>query len=369
MSIDYKNRLEHLSHYFKENGLTIGMVMDPANVFYYTGFDSDPHERFMALVWDVEEDGFRLFVPALDKDIAAEDSVIKSIIPISDEEDPFAILKREIETGGSGRIGLEMKVVSMFHHQRLEEVFPGFTYADIQEGINQQRLKKSRDEIVYMQEAVDIIEKVLEEGIKKVKPGMTEAELTAELEYLMKTFGAEGPSFSTIVLGGEKSAWPHGVPGERKLQNGDFLLIDFGVKTRAGYCSDTTRTFVIGEASEKQKEIYNIVKEANEAGIQAVKAGKALKHFDIAAREVINKSGYGEYYNNRVGHGLGIEVHEEPSVHENNEQIAESGFLFTIEPGIYIPDFGGVRIEDEVYIDENGEAEVLTSFPKELQVL
>jgi len=221
MSIDYKNRLDDLSHYFKESDLAIGIVMHPANVFYYTGFNSDPHERFMALVWDGKEDDYRLFVPALDKEMAQADACIDQVIPISDEEDPFAILKREV-SGDSGQIGLEKKAVTMFRHERLKEVFPASTYLDIQDGINKQRLIKSRDEIHFMQEAVDIIEKVLEEGIKKVQVGMTEAELTAELEYLMKKFGAEGPSFSTIVLSGKKSALPHGVPGARKLQDGDF---------------------------------------------------------------------------------------------------------------------------------------------------
>ncbi|MDY0393438.1 M24 family metallopeptidase [Virgibacillus halophilus] len=204
---------------------------------------------------------------------------------------------------------------------------------------------------------------------KKVKIGMTELELTAELEYLMKKFGANGPSFSTIVLSGEKAALPHGTPGDRAFKEGDFLLIDMGVVISEGYCSDITRTFIIGEASDKQREIYDIVRQSTLAGIDAVKAGVPLKTFDIAARNVIKESGYGQFFNNRVGHGLGIEVHEEPSVHENNEQIAESGLLFTIEPGIYIPGYGGVRIEDNVYINEKGKAEVVTAFPRELQIL
>ncbi|GAB3807577.1 hypothetical protein GCM10028868_37410 [Virgibacillus kimchii] len=153
------------------------------------------------------------------------------------------------------------------------------------------------------------------------------------------------------------------------MQKGDFLLIDFGVITKEGYCSDITRTFIVGEASEKQKEIYDIVLQSNRAGVNSVKAGVPLKTFDIAARNVINESGYGEYFNNRIGHGLGIEVHEEPSIHENNDKVAENGLFFTIEPGIYIPGYGGVRIEDEVYINEEGVAEVLTSFPRELQIL
>ncbi|WP_077328712.1 M24 family metallopeptidase [Virgibacillus siamensis] len=368
MSMDYQNRLNQLRKGFKDNHFSLALISNPSNVFYYTGFNSDPHERFMALAWNGKTDEFTLFVPALDLEIANDASIVKTIIPVADDEDPFQVLQGEMGDGITA-IGLEMKEVSMYRHQQLQTVFPDASYTDIQSEINKQRLKKSRSEIEYLQEAVDIIEKVLEEGTKKVKAGMTEAELAAELEYLMKKFGAVGPSFSTIVLSGEKAALPHGVPNDRKLQTGDFLLIDFGVKTKNGYCSDITRTFVIGEASEKQKEIYNFVLESNQAGIRAVKAGSPLKSFDLAARNVIENSGYGEYFNNRVGHGLGIDVHEEPSVHSNNEQSAEKGLFFTIEPGIYIPQFGGVRIEDEVYINEDGEAEVLTTFPRELQVL
>ncbi len=368
MTINYQSRLTTLQNYLQEQSIDIAIITDPANVFYYTGFHSDPHERFLALVLDGRDQAFTLFVPALDKEIADNESYVKNIVPISDEEDPFS--KLQMELGANVQyIGLEMKVVSMFRHQRLQEVFPDASYTDIQPAINKQRLKKSRNEIDYMQEAVNIIEKVLAEGVKKVKVGMTEAELAAELEFLMKRFGAAGPSFSTIVLAGEKSALPHGTPGDRALQNGDFLLIDFGVITNAGYCSDITRTFIVGEATEEQRKIYEIVLKSNQSGIDAVQAGVPLKAFDIAARKVIDESGYGDYFNNRVGHGLGIEVHEEPSIHENNETIAENGLMFTIEPGIYLPDYGGVRIEDEVYINENGKAEVLTTFPKDLQIL
>lgn len=368
MTIDHQERIKQLKSSLTKKNIDIALITDPSNVFYYTGFNSDPHERFMAFVVDNRTDDLKLFVPALDKEMADQDSVIKNSIPISDEQDPFVVLKDELGENIE-KIGVETKHVSMFRHQKLQAAFPKASYKDIQEDINNQRLKKSREEINYLQEAVDIIEKVLEEGIKKVKIGMTEAELAAELEFLMKKFGASGPSFSTIVLAGEKSALPHGVPGDRAFKKGDFLLIDFGVITPKGYCSDITRTFVIGEASDKQKEIYNIVLESNEAGIEAVKAGVPLKNFDIAARNVINDSGYGDYFHNRVGHGLGIEVHEEPSIHNKNEEIAEAGLFFTIEPGIYLPELGGVRIEDEVFINENGEREVLTSFPKELKVL
>ncbi|MFA1820978.1 M24 family metallopeptidase [Virgibacillus oceani] len=369
MTIDYQVRLNALLENLNQKELDLAIVTSPANVFYFTGFHSDPHERFMALIVDNWNKEFTLFVPALDKEIAATESFVKNIIPISDEESPFSKLKSELGKVVKRNIGLEMNVVSMLRHNQLQATFPEASYDDIQPYINKLRLNKSRNEVIHLQVAVDIIEKVLAEGIKKVHIGMTEAELAAELEYLMKKFGAVGPSFSTIVLAGEKAALPHGTPGDRALKKSDFLLIDFGVLTKDGYCSDITRTFIIGEATDKQKEIYNIVLQSNQAGLSAVKAGVPLKTFDIEARNVIKRNGYGDYFNNRVGHGIGVEVHEEPSIHEKNDKIAEKGLFFTIEPGIYIPDYGGVRIEDEVYINEDGEAEVLTSFSRELQIL
>lgn len=366
--IDYNERLKAFQSYLKDEGQAIGLITNPANVFYLTGFNSDPHERFLGLVLDTRSDEMMLFVPALDRQAATEEAVIEEIIPISDEQNPFDVVAERLGSA-VGSIGLEMGHVTMLRHQAMQGVFPDAEFADVEVEINRMRKRKSRAEVEYMQEAVDIIEKVLAEGIKKVKIGMTESELVGQLELLMKEHGAVGPSFATMVLAGEKSALPHGVPGDREIQSGDFLLIDFGVITKNGYCSDITRTFVVGEASDKHKEIYNHVLASNQAGIDAVRANVPLKMFDLAARKVIDEAGYGEYFNNRIGHGLGIEVHEAPSVHEKNEDIAEPGLFFTIEPGIYIPDFGGVRIEDEVYINDEGRAEVLTSFPKELQVL
>lgn len=367
MNNEYQQRLTALQNDLIEKEIDIALITTPANVFYYTGFNSEPHERFMGLILDNRTKEFILFVPALDAEAAAEASHVRNIVPISDEEDPFAILQSKLGKDVT-HFGIEMKTLSVFQYNQLQTIFTQATYDDIQPFINSQRLKKSPAEVKYVKKAIEIIEKVMAEGIKKVEVGMTEAAFTAELEFLMRKFGADGPSFSTIALAGEKAALPHGTPGDRVIQKGDFLLIDMGV-IKDGYCSDITRTFIVGEASEKQKEIYDIVLQSTNAGIDAVKAGVPVKTFDIAARNVINEKGYDEYFNNRVGHGLGIEVHEEPSIHENNEQIAEAGLMFTIEPGIYIPDWGGVRIEDDVYINEHGEVEVLTTFPKELQII
>ncbi|WP_042353765.1 M24 family metallopeptidase [Bacillus rubiinfantis] len=364
MNTTLQTRMELLVDYLKPQKIDVAIINAPKNVYYYSGFYSDPHERFMALVLDVRNGCNYLFVPALDFEEAEKSAIVEKIIPISDEENPYQVLKQTIGNKVNV-IGLETKNITIYQQEQLQHFFAEYHYQNIGQFIADQRMRKSQEEITKVQKAIDVIENVLAEGLKKVRVGISEIELTAELEYLMRKFGADGPSFSTIVLSGEKSSLPHGRPDNRKIQQGDLLLIDMGVIMN-GYCSDITRTFVVGKETEEQRNIYQIVQESVQAGIQAVKAGATAASVDIAARNVIVANGYGKYFNNRVGHGLGMEVHEEPSIHGKNEIQLEPGFLFTIEPGIYIPGFGGVRIEENVYVNSRGEAEVLTNFPTEL---
>lgn len=363
----YETRQRRLIESLKDNGVNGALLLSPANIFYYTGFLSNPHERFMGLAIIPETRHAILFVPALDHEAASGAAAVDQIIPIQDDQLPMQAVKEVIQ-GLHGPIGIEPKALNYERYVGLTSTFPDACVMDIEELIGKQRLSKSADEVRAIREAIRIIELVMDEGIRKVKPGMTEAELTAELEYLMRMHGADGPSFSTIVLSGEKAALPHGSPGARKITAGDFLLIDMGV-VKDGYCSDITRTFVIGEPTEEQQRIYNIVRRSNEAGIEASRAGVPLCGIDSASRKVIEDEGYGKFFNNRVGHGVGIEVHEAPSVHAKNEIPAEPGNVFTIEPGIYIPGYGGVRIEDIVHLTEDGHAEVLTTFPKDLRII
>ncbi|MGM0900497.1 MAG: M24 family metallopeptidase [Bacillota bacterium] len=363
MSELYQTRLNALTEYLINKEVDLAIVNSPKNVFYYTGFHSEPYERFLALVIDVRNRKHYLFVPALDQEAAETSSYIKQIIPISDELNPYQVLKDTIGEKLSS-IGLETKNVSLFQQEQLNHYFLGFTYKNIGGFISEQRMRKSAEEIAKVQHAVNLIEQVLAAGINRFQEGMTELELTSEFEYQMRKLGADGPSFPTTVLSGVKSSLPHGSPNHKKIIKGDFLLIDMGVIT-GGYCSDLTRTFVVGEETAEQRRIYDIVREATRAGIHAAKAGIRIGNVDIAARKIIQDAGYGEYFNNRVGHGLGIDIHEEPSIHMNNDMTLQSGYLFTIEPGIYIPGFGGVRIEENVYIEEGGGAKVLTTYPTE----
>jgi len=237
----------------------------------------------------------------------------------------------------------------------------------VEEPLREMRLIKSAEEVARIRHAVRLVEQALSESLKKVKPGVTEMEIVAELEYQMKRLGADGPSFDTMVLAGEKSALPHGTPGSRQVREGDLLLFDLGVAAD-GYVSDITRTFAIGEISAQLREIYETVLAANEAAIAEVRPGVTLAHLDQTARRVIEEKGYGPYFMHRLGHGLGMDVHEYPSVHGQNQDVLRPGMVFTIEPGIYLPGVGGVRIEDDVLVTDSG-CDVLTQFPKQLTVI
>lgn len=358
-------RINQLYSYMDQHALDAVLVNMPKHVYYLTGFASDPHERFLGLIIPRHSEPF-LLVPALDLEAAQAASEVKLIYTHTDTDNPYDVLKKHLPAGIQ-TLGLEKGYLTVSRFEALSAAIGATRYADIDEPLREMRVIKSAEEIVRMKQAVRIIEDVLRAGIAQVKPGVTEIELVAELEYQMKKLGASGPSFSTMVLAGEKSALPHGVPGTRQIRSGELLLFDLGVYAD-GYASDITRTFAVGDISEEQAKIYDTVLQANLRAIAATRPGAMLASLDQTAREHIAGAGYGEYFMHRLGHGLGMDVHEYPSVHGQNQELLRSGMVFTIEPGIYVPNVGGVRIEDDVLVTDSG-VEVLTSFPKELTVI
>lgn len=218
-----------------------------------------------------------------------------------------------------------------------------------------------------MIEAGKWADKALEIGFNAIGEGVEEQEIVAVIEYELKKMGIKNMSFETMVLTGDNAASPHGTPGDRKIEKNDLILFDLGV-VYEGYTSDVTRTVAFGEPSQQAKDIYNLVLEANEAAIAAVKPGITAGELDRIARDVISEAGYGKYFNHRLGHGLGSNVHEFPSIMGGNDLVIEEGMCFSIEPGIYVPGVAGVRIEDCVYVTADG-CEVLTHTPKSLTVV
>lgn len=364
MSI-YETRLSQIRDWMQDHNVSVTLVTSPPNVLYLTGFDCHPHERFMALCLQADG-GSTLFVPTLEKD-EAEASGFPHIVTVSDTDNPMDKLREVVGSNHAGLLSIEKQHLTVARFEQLQTVFGQIETKAAEDLLLGMRLRKDQAEVAIMKEAAAIADRCVEVAVGAVAVGKTEAELVSLIESTAKELGAEGMSFSTIVLAGEKSALPHGSPGNRKITEGDFVLFDLGVVFK-GYCSDITRTVVVGEPTAKQREIYEAVLAANLAGIEATKPGAAAKTVDRAARAVITERGYGEYFTHRVGHGLGIEVHEFPSMHGENDQEMVPGMVFTIEPGIYVPEVGGVRIEDDVLVTDDG-VEILTQYPKELQVL
>lgn len=226
---------------------------------------------------------------------------------------------------------------------------------------------KSEEEVSKIQKAQLIAEKAFNEILTFIKPGVREIEIAAKLENIMRTEGSQGFAFDTIAISGKNTSKPHGVPTDNKVCVGDFVTMDYGA-VFDGYRSDMTRTVAVGKISSKQEEIYNTVLKAQEASLSILKAGVKCSDADKAARDVIKNAGYGEFFGHSTGHGVGIEIHESPNLAPKSKAILEAGNVVTVEPGIYLPDEFGVRIEDFVVITETGYRN-LTSSPKNLIVL
>ena len=275
-------------------------------------------------------------------------------------------LKSTLEEFGVQTLGFEDEYLTVAELNGFEAALP-VKFVPLQKEINAFRASKEDWELARMRKAQEITDRAFTEVCTRIHTGMTEKELEAELLYRLYKHGAEGPSFDPIVVSGPNTSLPHGVPGERKLEFGDFITMDFGC-IYSGYCSDMTRTVALGFVSEEMDKVYKTVLKAQLAGIAATKAGVAGRDIDGTARKVIADAGYGDYFGHGYGHSLGILIHEAPNANTRNDQPMPAGAVVSAEPGIYLPGKFGVRIEDVTVITETG-CEVLTKSPKNLIIL
>lgn len=275
-----------------------------------------------------------------------------------------------ISEHGYTKIHIEAEKISVAHFNYLTKILkPKKICAD---GLLDNKIKclreiKSKEEICKIKKAQQIAEKAFDNILSFIKTGVSEIEIAARLENIMRINGSEGFSFDTIAIAGKNTSKPHGVPTDYKIQQGDFVTMDFGAVFDS-YRSDMTRTVAVGNVSDKQAEVYNTVLTAQEEALKILKAGVKCKEADKVARDIIKNAGYGEYFGHSLGHGVGIEVHETPNLSPLSKAVLKEGNVVTVEPGIYIPEEFGVRIEDFVVITETGY-ENLTSSPKHLVVL
>ncbi len=262
------------------------------------------------------------------------------------------------------RLGFEAEDMLFADYHRLKDKLKVEELVAIGHEITNMRRIKSTKELEYIRQAEGIGDKVFTEILSFIKPGMTELEVAARIEYLLKLYGASGVSFPAIVASGINSSMPHAVPTQKKIEVGDFLTMDFGC-VYEGYCSDMTRTIMIGKANDKQKEVYQTVLNAQLAALEFIKAGYQGKEIDKVARDLIYQAGYEGCFGHGLGHSVGLHIHENPRLSPLEEDVILAGMTETVEPGIYIKGFGGVRIEDLVAVTEDG-CENFTHSSKEL---
>lgn len=275
---------------------------------------------------------------------------------------------RELLAGlGIAKLGFEQRDVTYGSYLSIKDQLSGVELVPTDGLIDQLRIVKDEHEIAVIQEAADLADRTFTHIQSFIKSGVSEVELAAELEMFMRRGGATAPSFETIVASGERSALPHGKASERILQNNEFVKFDFGAYYK-GYCSDITRTVVLGKPTDKHKEIYGIVREAQAFALEHIKPGMKGTEAHELARGIIAKYGYADYFGHGLGHGLGLEIHEEPRLSKTGDTVLEPGMVVTVEPGIYLPGFGGVRIEDDIVITETG-IRILTHSSKDLIVI
>ncbi|MBA2873802.1 M24 family metallopeptidase [Thermaerobacillus caldiproteolyticus] len=358
-------RLQSFSQWLQEQNISFALITSTPNVFYLSGFYSDPHERLLALLVFPNSEPM-LVCPQMEVSQAKRAGWQYDTLGYSDTDNPWELIYKNINARQvvPEQIAIEKSHLSLERYEQLHTYFPVRSFLNAEEKLRELRMIKDEKEIVILRQAAELADFGVDIGIKALAEGKTELDIIATIEYELKKKGVREMSFATMVLTGQKTADPHGVPGLATVQHGDFVLFDLGV-VLDGYCSDITRTVVVGKATDEQKTIYETVLKAQLAAIHASRPGTEIGSIDKEARAIIEQAGYGAYFTHRVGHGLGIEVHEYPSMNATNTMPLQRGMVFTIEPGIYVPSIGGVRIEDDVFITDDG-VETLTSYPKEL---
>ena len=355
------NNIERIRRELERRGLDAVLVTDERNQRYAAGFPITDGAVLVAAE--------RAYLITDSRYIEAAEAAVDDCVSVwlYDRERPLRERVREaLAESGAQRLAAEDQRLSHAGFLMWEKTL-GLTLLPAGDLFQTLRAVKSEEELASMTEAQRISEAALEEVLHLVRPGMTEREVASELVYRMLRHGSEGNSFDPIVVTGSKTSLPHGVPGDKVIEKGDFLTMDFG-SLKNGYCSDMTRTVAVGSATDEMKNVYDVVLRAQLAGIKAARAGVLGKDIDQASRKVIADAGFGPYFGHGFGHCLGLEIHEPPFASPKGNVPLPAGSVSSAEPGIYLPGRFGVRIEDVMILRETG-AELITRAPKELIIL
>ena len=346
----------------REAGFDLALFLDETSQYYLSDFYTTDgavivSEKETALITDSR------YIEAAENDKKAgklSDDVNAYLF----KKGLYADIAEHINGIGAKKVALDPDLITVKQLQTLKEKCENVEFGFISGACLKHRRIKTEAEVEKIKKAQSITDRAFSHILTFINEGRTEIEIAAEIEYFMRKNGASGLAFETIAVSGKNSSLPHGVPSEAKLTKNSFLTMDYGAKY-AGYCSDMTRTVVLGKADEEMKRIYNTVLTAQAEAMKQIKAGMTCRDADKIARDVITDAGYGQYFGHSLGHSLGLEVHELPSVSPKSADILAAGNIVTVEPGIYIPGKYGVRIENMVLVTENG-CESLTNSGREL---
>ena len=353
-----ERRLARLTDRLTREQLDGLLVGDAANVQYLTGFSGTSALLFVGL-------RERLFITDYRYATQAR-SEVGPLAHIAIEEVSLwsGLWQQLAGLANVHAVGFESAHLVHRDFQRLLESGSRWQWRPSVGFVEDLRERKDADEVARIADAVACAERALERTVAGVRGGMTELEIAGVLEAALRQAGSDGFPFPSIVASGPNSARPHARPTSRSIGRGEFVLIDFGARV-GGYCSDITRTFVLGQPSERQREVYEVVRQANQRACDQVRPGMVGRDADRLARGYIEDRGFGESFGHSLGHGIGLEVHEAPRLARTADAVLAVGAVVTVEPGIYLPEWGGVRIEDDVHLGADG-VRVLTRFPREL---
>ena len=366
--MSFDRRIDKLHAIMRQAGLDVVALIPGPNHRYLTGAEHYVLERPIVTFYRPDEKPIAV-IPELEIPLFERHPAPAEIISYTDAEGyegAFAAAMDRLSARGK-TIGVEGLHMRFFEGEVIRQSAPDAAVMDATAQLAELRLHKDASEIALLRRAIDISERALGAMLDEVEVGMSEIEAAAILEGHIKALGGDGLSFGTILHAGANTPLPHSGPLDYRIQHGDPLIVDFGARY-GGYCADITRTVFVGAVNDAQRDFYEIVRKANEAGRQAARPGATCESVDMAARQVFIDAGYEDLIRHRTGHGLGMEAHEAPYIVIGNEQVLVPGMVFTVEPGIYRMGEIGVRIEDNMLITEDG-AESLTRFPRDIMVI
>ena len=357
MTLPFKNRLHGVAKQLANAKLDALLVTHPADWYYLTGFTGESG------VLLVERGGVTLITDGRFTTQSRDEA--RSVRLVEQQGALMPFTGQFLRAKPKRRVGFDSARLTVAQFQQLRKAAgSGVTFSPAPGMVASLRTRKDATEIARMRQAAILAGEVLTAAIKLLEPGVTENEIGAEIEYRMRRGGASGPAFESIVAFGDRSAQPHARPTAKRLRKNELVVLDLGA-ILAHYCSDITRTVYVGRAPDRVKQWYGAVLEAQTAAIASVRAGVACGDVDAAARQVLARHKLDRYFTHSTGHGLGLEVHEDPRLARGQQARLEPGFVVTIEPGVYVPGVGGIRIEDDVAVHSEG-TEVLTRIPRDL---